>query len=89
MHRLLSIIVLVALSSSVGFWFGQSHANRHDENATQPRFSRSINVAVDGDPLQAGSAVLANSLAVDGDLKIRSLPNGKVGLEGNLNVRPN
>jgi hypothetical protein len=89
MRKLLSIIVLVALSCSAGFWFGQSHANRHDGNATQPRFSGNINVVVDGDPLQAGSAVRSNSLAVDGDLKIRSLPNGKVGLEGHLNVRPN
>ena len=91
MRKLLWTIVLVALSSGAGFWFGQSranHANRHDGDAKQPRFSRSINVAVDGDPLQAGSAVLSNSLAVDGDLKIRSLPNGKVGLEGHLNVRP-
>lgn len=89
MRKLLSIIVLVVLSSSVGFWLGQSHANRGDGNTARPSSSGNINVIVDADSLRAGSAVLSNSLAVDGDLKMRSLPNGKVGLEGNLNVRPN
>ena len=92
MRKLLSLIVLVAVSVGAGFWFGQSHANqanRGDGNATQVRFSRSINITGDGDPLLAGNAVLSEGLAVDGDLRMRSLPNGKVALEGNLNVRPN
>ena len=48
----------------------------------------SIKVVADGHPLQAGTAVLSNSLAVDGDIHMRSLLNGNVALEGNLDVRP-
>jgi hypothetical protein len=48
----------------------------------------SINVAGDKHPSQAGTAVLSNGLAVDGDIQMRSLSNGKVALEGNLDVSP-
>jgi hypothetical protein len=58
-------------------------------STTRPSVSGNINVVVDGNPLQVGNLVSSNSLAVDGDLKMRSLPDGKVALEGNLNVRPN
>jgi hypothetical protein len=87
--RNISILVLIVLSSGAGFWLGQAHANRRDGSNARPGVSGNIKVVVDGDPLQAGTAVLSNSLAVDGDLQVRSLSNGKVGLEGNLNVRPN
>ena len=86
--RNLSIIALIVLSSGAGFWLGQAHATRRDGSNARPSVSGNINVVVDGDPLQAGTAVLSNSLAVDGDLQMRSLSNGKVALEGNLNARP-
>jgi hypothetical protein len=92
MRMQLSIIVLVALSSGAGFWLGQAHVNRRDWSTARPTFSGNVNVVVDGATLGAGNAVLSNSsnsLAVDGDLKMRSLPNGELALEGNLNVRPN
>jgi hypothetical protein len=88
--RNLSIIALVALTSGgAGFWLGQVHVNRRDGSTARSSLSRNINVVVEGDSLQAGAAVLSDSLAVDGDLQIRSLPNGKLALAGNLNVRPN
>ena len=86
--RNLSIIVLLVLSSGAGFWLGQAHANRRDWSMARPSVSGNINVVVDGDLSQAGNAVRSNSLAVDGDLQMRSLPNGKLALEGNLNMRP-
>ena len=89
MRKPVSIIVLVALSSGAGFWLGQAQANRRDGSAARPAISGNVNVVVGGDSLGAGSAVLSSSLAVDGDLQMRSLPNGKVALQGNLNVRPN
>jgi hypothetical protein len=87
--RNISVILLVVLSSGAGFWLGQARVNRPDVSTTRPSVSGNINVVVDGNPLQVGNLVSSNSLAVDGDLKMRSLPDGKVALEGNLNVRPN
>jgi len=87
--RNLLIVVMVVLSCGAGFWLGQAHANRGDGSTARPSVSGNINVVVDGKPLQPGNAVLSNSLAVDGDLQMRSLSNGKVALEGNLNVRSN
>jgi len=87
--RKLSIVVLVVLSSGASFWLGQAHANRRDGNTARPSVSGNINVVGDGDSLQAGDVVRSGSLAVDGDLRMRSLPHGKVALEGDLNVRPN
>jgi hypothetical protein len=87
--RKLSIVVLVVLSSGAGFWLGQAHTNRRDGSTARPSVSGDITVVVDGDSLQAGEVVRSGSLAVDGDLQMRSLANGKVALEGNLNVRPN
>jgi hypothetical protein len=87
--RNFSIIVLVVLTSGgAGFWLGRAHVDRRDGRTARPSLGRSINV-VEGNALQAGAAVLSDSLAVDGDLQIRSLPNGKLALAGNLNVRPN
>jgi hypothetical protein len=87
--RNLLIVVMVALTFGAGFWFGQRHANRGDVSTARPSVSGNINVIADGYSPQVGTAVLSNSLAVDGDLRMRSLPNGRVELEGNLNVRPN
>jgi|RhiMetdeSRZDD1v2_1073273.scaffolds.fasta_scaffold3134134_1 hypothetical protein len=87
--RNLLIVVMVVLTFGAGFWFGQRHANRGDVSTARPSVSGNINVIADGNPPQVGTAVLSNSLAVDGDLRMRSLPNGRVELEGNLNVRPN
>jgi hypothetical protein len=87
--RNISVILLVVLSSGAGFWLGQARVNRSDVSTTRPSVSGNINVVVVGNPLQVGNLVSSNSLAVDGDLKMRSLPDGKVALEGNLNVRPN
>ena len=83
-----SIIALVVLSSGAGFWLGQAHANRRDGSATRPAISGNVKVVVGGDALGVGNAVLSNSLAVDGDLQMRSLASGKLALQGNLNVRP-
>ena len=86
--RNLSVIVLVVLSSGAGFWLGQAHGARRNVT-TGPNVSGNINVVVDRNALRTGNAVLSNGLAVDGDLQMRSLPNGEVALAGNLNVRPN
>ena len=87
--RKLSVIVWVVLSSGAGFWLGQAHEARRNASTTRPSVSGNINGVVDGNSLRVGNAVLSDSLAVDGDLQMRSLPNGKVALAGNLNVRPN
>lgn len=89
MRKQLSIIVLVALSSGAAFWLGQAHANRRDGSAARPAISGNVNVVIGGDSFGTRNPVLSDSLAVDGDLQMRSLPDGTLALQGNLNVRPN
>lgn len=87
--RNLLIVAMVVLTFGTGFWFGQGYANRRDASTVRPSVGGNVAVVVDGNPPQVGSLGLSNSLAVDGDLKMRTLSDGKVALEGNLNVRPN
>jgi hypothetical protein len=75
--RKLSVVVLVVLASGVGFLLGHTRVARRGETTTRPSITGNINVA--GDSFRV----------VDGDLEMRSLPDGTVELVGNLNVRPN
>jgi hypothetical protein len=75
--RKLSVVVLVVLASGVGFLLGHTRVARRGEKTTRPSITGNINVA--GDSFRV----------VDGDLEMRSLPDGTVELVGNLNVRPN
>ena len=84
--RKTSIVVLVALSSGAGFWLGRAHVNRPDPGTAGPTITGTVRVV--GATMEAGPTVPANSLTVGGDLHMRSLPDGKLVLDGNLNVRP-
>ena len=88
MRKQLSIVVLLMVfSAGAGFWLGHAHVNRSDAGTAPPTISG--NVVIDGGAVGAGNALLSNSLAVEGNLQMRSLPNGQLALEGNLNVKPN
>jgi (2Fe-2S) ferredoxin len=80
-----SVIALAVVLSGAGVWYAQ--INRRETN----RAVRAVitgNVIIDGSSLNGNqAALLKSSLAVDGDLHLRRLPDGKVALEGNLNVR--
>jgi hypothetical protein len=87
MRKQLSIIVLLmVVSAAAGFWLGHADVNRPDGGTARPALSG--HVVLDGAAVSAGSALLSNSLAVEGNLQMRSLPDGNLALEGNLNVKP-
>jgi len=78
-----SILVLIALLSGVGLWYAR--LNLRVANTTQRTITG--DVVIDGQSLLVNGAVLPNgALALAGDLHMRSLPDGRVVLEGNLNV---
>ena len=84
--RKASIVVLTVLLSGAALWFAQ--VNQLDTNMA----GRTIiagNVVVNGSSFGVDqAALLQGALAVvEGELHLRRLPDGKVALEGNLDVR--
>ena len=87
MRKFSIIVLLIGFSGGTGVWLGHAHVNRPNGGTARPTVSG--NVVVDGAAVGMGSAVVSNSLAVEGNLQVRSLPNGKLVLEGYLTVKPN
>jgi hypothetical protein len=79
------VIALAVMLSGAGVSYAQM--NRRETN----RAVRGVitgNVIIDGSSLNGDqTALFKSSLAVDGDLHLRRLPDGEVAVEGNLNVR--
>lgn len=84
--RKVSIIVLAVMLSSVGLWYAQyRRATNRTERAAIAR-TVTGNVVINGSSADQ-AALLKGTLAVEGDLHLRGLPDGTVVLEGNLNAQ--
>jgi hypothetical protein len=83
--RKVSVIALAVMLSSAGLWYVQ---NRLPTNRTE-RAAIAItgDVVINSSGLGAEAALLKGTLAVEGDLHLRRLPDGTVALEGYLNAR--
>ena len=100
--RKLSVIALVFLLSGLGLWYAK--VNQRGTHTDEPSIAGNLvidisgasagrtisgNLNINGASLAVDrTAMLQGTLAVEGNLHTRSLPNGELVLEGDLRVRP-